>query len=93
MSQFSTITDMKVIILNDDQANKLRGQYKPNHTCEPVEIENNFHILHASIIDEVSELKVKTLFYKISFTKGFVIGDNSNDDKKYKAWKELNKNE
>lgn len=78
---------MKLIKLNNNQADKIRGNYKPLHDCEPVEIENNFHIIHEEmeLVPEIDKkLKIKNL-------SKFTIGDDSADDKKYKAKKEKDK--
>lgn len=75
---------MKLIKLNNNQADKIRGNYKPFHDCEPVFIEDDFHIIHEEmeIVPEIDKkLKIKDL-------PKFTIGDKSVDDKKYKAKKD-----
>jgi len=71
-----------MIKLTATEANKIRGIYKPNHLCMPIEIENGVFILHDEI-ENVKELKSKLNFK--SATK-FVVGDKSSIDIKYKAY-------
>ena len=72
---------MKLIRLTTAQADKIRGIYKPQHSCEPVKVEAGFYILHEGIKD-VPELAKKLDFRPLL---RFNIGDKSASDLKYKA--------
>ena len=74
---------MEIIVLTTAEANKIRGIYKPNHLCEPVEVEDGFYIIHKGMMAEVPELDGK--WPVISKLKYFTIGDKSALDLKYKA--------
>lgn len=71
-----------MIKLTETEADKIRGIYKPNHSCEPVYVEDGFYILHEEI-KEVPELK-KKLDFKL--LKRFTIGDKSAENLKYQKW-------
>ena len=69
--------------LNNGQANAVRGPYKKQHECDPIFIEDKFHILHKGIENDAPELDVKVNFNAF---KEFTIGDGSADDIIYQDW-------
>lgn len=75
---------MTVLIkLNAGQRTAVRGPYKSQHQCEPIEIEfPNFYILNEEITT-VEELKLKINFDPLP---RFTIGDGSADDLIYQEY-------
>lgn len=68
---------MKFIVLNNVEAEAVRGIYKPHHRCAPIFIEDDLWILHEGMKD-VPEFK--NVF---DDKPVFVKGDDSPEDKAY----------
>lgn len=76
---------MNLIKLNHGQAKKIEGEYTANHICQPYEIDPGLWIV-IQLLENIPEIHAKL---NLKSKGRFSIGDNSAEDKKFKAWKAL----